>query len=63
MLEKIKPCPFCGREPITRLDSDYLSIKCDNCNVALGDFLPMIVTFLDIDKEMQRLISKWNQRV
>lgn len=43
MKEKLKPCPFCGAEPIMNRalwpDTDYI-IKCDNfkCNVELTTF-------------------------
>ena len=42
MVEKLKPCPFCGCKDVELYKWNYWRIRCPNCSVefSLVDFLP-----------------------
>ena len=57
MKENLKPCPFCGKDPVLEPmswpDTDYI-VKCDNWKC------DMIVSTFENTKEV--VIKKWNNR-
>lgn len=57
-MSKLKPCPFCGGEPIALYgDSGWPYIACTNCKAAIGT-----VGYFDVLTE-EELIVAWNIRV
>lgn len=56
MSNELKPCPFCGKEPVIRKTDEYFVIECNNlkCPVFVA------VRFRLTEKEA---IKAWNKRV
>ena len=56
MTEKLKPCPFCGRQAEVRLIEDFLfgelyAIECDFCGARQHSW-----------KDKAKAIEAWNKR-
>ncbi len=56
MIEKLKPCPFCGGEDISlvricNVNNDFYYVTCCNCGIFTVDY----------DKEWDS-IKAWNRR-
>ena len=75
---KLKPCPFCGNEAITRikpirgafseLDDIEVSVSCSECYVEKCRVLSEcndsgVFSFSDVGKTMENVIADWNRRV
>jgi len=54
----LKPCPFCGAQPMVGSlsgDNENWSIWCDDCKI------PCVEN--DIDETLEDIIRQWNRRV
>lgn len=71
---KLKPCPFCGSLPQTRVEiasmgggSDRIdfSIVCDKCGTQKGVRLYTTEgkTFADVQESMEMVTEIWNRRM
>lgn len=68
MVEKLKPCPFCGDEAITRVtitQHDMIAIKvgCFDCEVWKYNKINSGDSIEKFNEAVQDVISKWNRRV
>ena len=73
-MSELKPCPFCGREPITRISfrcspagavkaSVDVYIKCPKCHCTRNVVLELCdTTFEQANTAMQNAIEAWNRR-
>lgn len=72
MAEKtLKPCPFCGETPITRVtlsrgistDEVVFAVCCGYCHIKKTAAISDCETFEDALKAIDRAIERWNSRV
>ena len=62
IIERLKPCPFCGSNKsldiivIHRYATDYIAVECSNC----GYELPTAVNMFENNTD--RVANKWNNR-
>lgn len=67
---KLKPCPFCGEEPITKvkvcrgISSSEIrySIECKYCDISIGAYITTGDPFNNAQSAMDRAIENWNRR-
>ena len=67
---KLKPCPFCGKEPVTKVkvcSGTYASeirysVECKYCDVSIGAYITTCDSFTDAQSAMNRAIEDWNRR-
>ncbi len=67
---KLKPCPFCGKEPITKVkvcsgigtSEIKYSVVCIYCGISIGACIENCNSFADAQSAMDRAIEKWNRR-
>lgn len=67
---KLKPCPFCGKEPITKVkvcSGTYASeirysVECKYCDVSIGAYITTCDSFNNAQSAMNRAIEDWNRR-
>ena len=67
---KLKPCPFCGKEPITKVkvcrgvnaSEIRYSVECEYCDVSIGAYITTCDSFIDAQSAMNRAIEDWNRR-
>lgn len=52
-MTKLKPCPWCGDEPLTEIQNKYLIIECST----LGCLGPTVSSM-----NHKKLIADWNRR-
>lgn len=59
MIEKLKPCPFCGGEGriFHEPGSDHVAIVCQNCRSRT-----LVQTSDTIHKRIERAVAWWNMR-
>ena len=65
MIEKLKPCPFCGGEAVVENDfSDYsFIVHCLNCYARTGTFMMGMYGIPDDEIEAQKVaVDAWNRR-
>lgn len=71
-MEKLKPCPFCGRKPVLKFakrDSGgrVIRVECTKCYVGIYGYSPDLnyeETALDnIENCKRNAIRDWNRRV
>ena len=68
---KLKPCPFCGKEPITKvkvcsgISSSEIkySVECEYCGIGIGAYITTCDSFNNAQSAMDRAIEYWNRRV
>ena len=68
---KLKPCPFCGKEPATKvkvyegISSSKIkySVECEYCGIDIGAYIKPYVSFNNAQSAMDRAIEYWNRRV
>ncbi len=67
---KLKPCPFCGREAITKIsvlrgtayDDIRFSICCPSCSIRQYRDLGICDSFDKAEEAMGKAIKAWNRR-
>ena len=67
---KLKPCSFCGKEPITKVkvcsgigtSEIKYSVVCIYCGISIGACIENCNSFADAQSAMDRAIEKWNRR-
>lgn len=68
---KLKPCPFCGKEPATKvkvyegISSSKIkySVECEYCGIGIGAYITTCDSFDNAQSAMNRAIEDWNRRV
>ena len=70
-MKELKPCPFCGGEPITRIRIAELSgsaatieftVRC-KCGIEKKSFVELyVIDFSTIINVIQTLTDEWNRR-
>ena len=68
---KLKPCPFCGKEPITKVkvcsgmiaSEIKYSVECEYCGINIGAYITTCDSFDNAQSAMNRAIEDWNRRV
>ena len=68
MSEELKPCPFCGGEPKTTVESKAntiitVSICCKKCHAEIHD---SVIDLCDLDtmqRAINNVIGAWNRRI
>lgn len=67
---KLKPCPFCGKEPITKVKvcsgigttKIRYSMECSHCYICFSEYTKTYDSFKDAQDAMNRAIEDWNRR-
>ena len=67
---KLKPCPFCGKEPTTKVkvckgmiaSEIKYSVECEYCDVSIGAYITTCDSFTNAQSAMNRAIENWNRR-
>ena len=67
---KLKPCPFCGKEPITKVkvhrgisaSEIRYSVECKYCDISIGAYITTCDSFTNAQSAMNRAIEYWNRR-
>lgn len=67
---KLKPCPFCGKEPITKVkvcsgigtSEIKYSVECRYCGIGISAYISTCDSFTDAQSAMNRAIENWNRR-
>ena len=67
---KLKQCPFCGKEPITKVkvcrginaSEIRYSVECEYCDVSIGAYITTCDSFNNAQSVMNRAIENWNRR-
>ena len=64
---KLKPCPFCGNKPKTKVESKEhtiitIQIQCLKCFTELRDYVAEPCDFETMQKAINKVISTWNTR-
>ncbi len=52
-MEELKPCPFCGTDPIIERYPTLITIKCSRCEIEF---------FSEQEADEIKLINRWNTR-
>lgn len=68
---KLKPCPFCGKEPTTKVkvckgmiaSGIKYSVECEYCGINIGAYITTCDSFDNAQSAMNRAIEDWNRRV
>lgn len=68
---KLKPCPFCGKEPTTKVkvckgmiaSGIKYSVECEYCGINIGEYITTCDSFDNAQSAMNRAIEDWNRRV
>ena len=68
---KLKPCPFCGKEPTTKVkvckgmiaSEIKYSVECEYCGINIGAYITTCDSFDNAQSAMNRAIEDWNRRV
>lgn len=72
-MKDLKPCPFCGGEPVTKVETTYMALKenrmlfsitCKDCGVTRTSSLNTINgdTFKDVEIAIETATRRWNER-
>ena len=66
-ITEMKPCPFCGKQPITRVipNGERITLKvfCPGpCEVAQSDSVKEFCSFDTITQAMENAMYAWNRR-
>ena len=67
----LKPCPFCGKTPVTRVTTDrfismdeiVFAVCCQYCHIKKTAAISNHETFEDALKAIDKAIERWNSRV
>jgi len=67
---KLKPCPFCGKEPTTTvkvykgISSSEIkySVECEYCGIGIGAYITTCDSFNNAQSAMNKAIADWNRR-
>lgn len=65
---KLKPCPFCGNEPYTMVESKantiiVVSVRCQKCFAELHDSVEDLCDLDTMQRAINNVIATWNRRI
>lgn len=58
-MEKVKPCPFCGKEPVT---IEFPDLNETRCTIGCGNSLCFIHPYTPRMKTVESAVDIWNRR-